>query len=56
MCDEVVDVSSAALKLVPNWFATSKMIKKLYTNFVRRYWFTFFDEDFCNEIGILSFY
>ena len=62
MCDEAIDVSSAALKLVPNWFATSKMIKKLYTNFVRRCWFTFFDEDsgdaivFCNEIGILSFY
>ena len=62
MCDEAVDLSSAALKLIPNWFATSKMAKKRYTNFVSRCWFTFFDEDsrdvtvFCNEIGILSFH
>ena len=31
MCDEAVDDSSAALKLILNWFATIKMIKKLYT-------------------------
>ena len=27
MCDEVVDDSLAALRLIPNWFVTSKMIK-----------------------------
>ena len=31
MCDEAVDNSLAALKLIPDWFATSKMIKKLFT-------------------------
>ena len=33
MCSEVVDDSLAALKLIPNWFVTDKMIKKLYTAF-----------------------
>ena len=31
MCDEVVDDSLAALKLILNWFVTSKMNKKLFT-------------------------
>ena len=31
MCDEAVDDSLAALKLIPNWFVASKMIKKFYT-------------------------
>ena len=31
MCDEVVDDSLAATKLIPDWFVTSKMIEKLYT-------------------------
>ena len=29
MCGEAVDDSLAALKLIPDWFFTSKMIKKL---------------------------
>ena len=29
MCDEAVDDSLAALELIPEWFVTSKMIKKL---------------------------
>ena len=29
MCDKVVDDSLAALKLIPDWFVTSKMIKNL---------------------------
>ena len=37
MCDrivsEVVDDSLAALKLVPNWFVTNKIIKKFHTAF-----------------------
>ena len=31
MCDKAVDDFLAALKLIPDWFVTSKMIKKLYT-------------------------
>ena len=31
MCDEAVDDSLAALKVIPDWFVTSKMTKKLYT-------------------------
>ena len=27
MCDKAVDDSLAALKLIPDWFVTSKMIK-----------------------------
>ena len=34
ICDEAVDDSLAALKLVPNWFVTSKMIKKKFYCFV----------------------
>ena len=35
MCDEAVDDSLAALKLIPDWFVTSKLIKELYT-----FWYT----------------
>ena len=31
ICDEAVDDSLAALKLIPDWLVTSKLIKKLYT-------------------------
>ena len=31
MCDKAVDNSLAALKLVPDWFVMSKIIKKLFT-------------------------
>ena len=31
MCDEAVNDSLAALKLIPDCFVTSKMIKKLFT-------------------------
>ena len=31
MCDEAVDDSLAAMKLIPDWFITSKMSKKLFT-------------------------
>ena len=31
MCDEAADDSLAAFKLIPDWFGTSKMIKKLFT-------------------------
>ena len=59
MCDEAVDDSLPALKLIPDWFVTSKMIKKLYTAFYTNS-LLFFDEDSgdftfcCNKMGILS--
>ena len=31
MCDEAVNDSLAALKFIPNWFVTSKMIKERFT-------------------------
>ena len=34
MCGEVVDDYLAALKLVPDWFATSKTIKNLCTQMI----------------------
>ena len=33
MCDEAVDDCLAALKIAPDWFVTSKMIKILFTAF-----------------------
>ena len=36
MCNETVDDPLVALKLIPNWFVTSKMIKKLFYCFVWR--------------------
>ena len=60
MCDEAVDDSLAALKLIPDWFVTSKMIKKLYTALYTNDGLLFFDEDSgnvtfcCDEMGILT--
>ena len=60
MCDEAVDDSLAALKLIPDWFVTSKMIKKLYTVLYADDGLLSFDEDSgdvkfcCNEMVILS--
>ena len=31
MCEEAVDDSLARLKLIPDWFVTIKLIKKLFT-------------------------
>ena len=59
MCDEAVDDSLAALKLI---IVTSKVIKKLYTALYADDGLLFFDEDsgdvtfFCDEMGILSVY
>ena len=54
LCDEAVDdslvalklVPLVALKLVPDWFVTSKMIKKLYTAMYTDEGLLFFDEGF----------
>ena len=62
MCDEAADDSLAALKLIPDWFVVSKMIKKLYTTLYADKHILYFDEDsgyavfYCNEMGILSVY
>ena len=51
--------SLAALKLIPNWFVTSKMIKKLYTAFQADDCLLFLDEDSgddtfcCTEMSIV---
>ena len=58
MCDEAFDDSLAALKLLPNWFVTSKIIKKLYIALYTDDNILYFNEDsgnvilFCNEMGI----
>ena len=60
MCDEPFDDSLAALKLISDWFVTSKMIKKLSTALYADDGLLFFDEDSgnvtfcCDEMGILS--
>ena len=62
MCDEAVDDCLAALKLVSNWFVTSKIYKnlqkKVYTALYADENILYFDEDsgndFCNEMAILS--
>ena len=58
--DEDVDNSPAALKLFPDWFVISKMIKKAFTVLYADDGLLFFDEDsgdvtfYCNKMGILS--
>ena len=60
MCDETVDDSLAALKLIPDWFVTSKMIKKLFHVLYANENILYFNEDFgnvvfsFNEKGILN--
>ena len=60
MCDEAVDDSLAALKLIPDWFVTSKVIAKIYTELYADENILYFDEDSddaafsCSEMGILN--
>ena len=60
MCDEAVDDSLAALKLIPNWFVTNKMIKKLFTALYADENMLYFNKDSdivvfnWNEMGILD--
>ena len=60
MCDEALDDSLTALKLIFDWFVTSKMIKKLYTALYADDGLLFFDEDSANvtfcciEMGVLK--
>ena len=60
MCDETVDDSLAALKFIPDWFVTSKMIKKLFPALYVDDNILYFNEDSgnpvfsCNKMGILN--
>ena len=62
MRDEAVDdsLAVAALKIIPTWFGTSKIIQKLYIALYADYGFLYFDEDSgdikfgYNEMGIVS--
>ena len=59
MCDKAVDDYLGALKLIPDWSVTSKIIKQRYTVLYANDGLLFFDEDSddvifcCDEIGIL---
>ena len=60
ICDEAGDDSLATLKVIPDWFVTSKMIKTLYTAFYADDGLLFFDEYSgdvtfcCNKMSVLS--
>ena len=60
MCDEAVDGSLAALKLVSDWFVTSKMIKIIYPALCADENIVYFNGDsgnfvfVCIEMGILN--
>ena len=42
ICSKAVDNFLPALKFVPNWFVTSKIIKKTLYHILCRWWVTFF--------------
>ena len=60
MCDKTVADCLAAIKFVPDWFVTSKMIKILFTALYTDENIFCFNEDsidavfMCNGMGILS--
>ena len=60
MCDEAVNDSLAILKLIPDWFVTNEMIKKIFAALYADENILYFDEGFddaifnCNEMGILN--
>ena len=60
MCDEAVDDSLTALKLIPNWFVTSKMVEKRFTVLHGDKNVLYFNEDSgdtvfnYNEMGIVD--
>ena len=45
MCDKAVDDSIATLKLIPDWFVTSKMIKNIFTALYADENILYFNED-----------
>ena len=60
MCSEDVNNFLPTLNFVPNWFITSKMIKKLFTDLYADENILYFDDNFrnvlfnCNQMGILN--
>ena len=60
MCDEAVNDSLTALKLIPDWLVTIKMIKKLFTALYADENILYFNEDSgdavfsYNEMGIVN--
>ena len=60
MCDKAADDFLPALKFVPDWFVSSKMIKKLHDALFADNDILFFGEDSSNvtlssdEMGIIS--
>ena len=50
MCSEAVDDSLAALKLIPDWFVTSKMIKELCIALYTDRNILYFNEDSGNVV------
>ena len=60
MCDKAVDESLTTLKLIPDWFVTSKMIKELFTVLRVDENILYFNEDSgnivfsCNKMGVLN--
>ena len=60
MCDEAVNDSIAALKLISDWFVTNEMIKEVFTALYTDENIIYFNEDSgsvifsCSEMGILS--
>ena len=60
MCNEAIDDFLATLKLIPDWFVTSEMIKKLFTAMYEDENILYFNKDSgnvvfnCNGMGILN--
>ena len=60
MCDEAATDSITALKLIPDWFVISRMIKTRFIDFYayENVFYFNYDSDtvvfICNEMGILN--
>ena len=53
MCDEAVDACLAALKFIPDWFATNKMLEKLDNTLRTKNDILFYNEDFDKVTSLL---
>ena len=49
MCNEVVDDCLGALKFIPDWFVTSKVLEKFHSALLANDDILFFDEDFSKD-------
>ena len=50
MCDEAVDDCLVALKVIPDWFVTSKLMKKLFPALYVDDNILYFNEDSSNAV------